>query len=125
MIPISIFSKGIIILSIYGLLLIIYDVFRLIFRKKYAMHFLTLTDTQWESFRKSETKITLLLKITLWLAGIALIIAPVTTFFFLYEVFPIFTIWMTIFFLVVLVHYIFHRWLIKYVQSNRNSMVGK
>jgi hypothetical protein len=111
------FSIYIPIVLIGIVLLVVFAVFRFIYREKYAESFLILPEERKEGFLKHEKRITAILKLSLLPALVLLIIFPLVTFLYYRNYFFVAVAFMVLFFVMILQEYRFRKWLIHYLEQ--------
>jgi hypothetical protein len=104
-------------LSIGCILILLFAVFRFIFREKYAEGLSRLRGARRERLLKTDRTLIDYFRILLWLSPVYLIVLPIALFFYEREVFPIATISMVLFVGMILQEYLFRKWLIKYMET--------
>ncbi len=112
-----IFSTIIPFLSIASILILLLAAFRFIQKEKLAESILKLPEANRERFLRYEKNMVRLLKISLWPALILLIMFPLATFLYFRQYFLAATVWIVLFFIVVLQEYRFRKWLIDYLEA--------
>jgi len=117
----SIISAYFLCLSIGMVLVLLFAIFRFIYREKYAEGFLKLPDKSRERFVKSDRLLVKLFKIFLWLSPFYLVFVPFALFLYLRQFFLATLITVLLLFIVVLQEYLFRNWLIKYVEIRTAS----
>jgi small-conductance mechanosensitive channel len=117
----SIISAYFLCLSIGMVLVLLFAIFRFIYREKYAESFLKLPDESRERLIKSDRLLVKVFKIFLWLSPFYLVFVPFALFLYLRQFFLATLITVLLLFIVVLQEYLFRNWLIKYVEIKATS----
>ncbi len=114
----SIVSTVLFILTALMLLLILIVSLRFILRKDYTRRLLALPTPQKERITRSEKTITTGCKVVFWLGVFILVFLTIPILLYFPEIFTPFAICMVIFFVMVGMEYIFHKWILNFLERN-------
>jgi len=104
-------------LSIGIVLLLLFDVFRFIYREKYAESILKGPEASRKRFLQYEKKMVRLLKVSLWPALFLLIMLPLAAFLLFREYFFAITADVVLSSILILHEHSFRKWLINYLEA--------